>query len=256
MNLKHPIAKQELARLKNKAMSFAFVLLLMLGILYVQAKHFPYQPKDTADLKAVSKQPDKLVFKDGDVIFQRSSGELSDVIADVTQSPLTHCGLVSVEGKNVYVYEAIDKVGKTLLEHWIVRGKDSKFALLRLKNLKDEDAEKVIREAEKFIGTPYDYKYSLDDGHIYCSELVYKAYKRGMKLQLGTLQKLKQLKFKGNEKFIKELNGGEIPLERVMVTPHSLYMDKRFNVIYDDFKLKGGAPDGNNGKDPGGGSAR
>lgn len=38
-------------------------------------------------------------FLSGDVIFQMTFGELSNIIREMTQSKYTHCGIVLVEGK-------------------------------------------------------------------------------------------------------------------------------------------------------------
>jgi hypothetical protein len=186
-------------------------------------------------LLAVEKNKSKKIkFGDGDIIFQQLKGELPNQISEITGSPINHCGLIVVKGNDIFVLEAAAKVVLTPIETWTRRGNDRKFALLRAKTQDDKTAENVVKCGDKFLGRPYDFEYRLDDENIYCSELVYKAYKKGAGIKVGNLTPLERLNYKGHEEFIRKLTG-ELPLEREIITPVELYKSKYFTKIYDDF---------------------
>lgn len=84
------------------------------------------------------------------------------------------------------------------------------------------DAGRLDSALEHFAGRSYDFHYDLDDDEIYCSELVQKAYERGLGLRLGEVQRLGDLNWRPHEKFIREMENGRLPLERQMVTPVAL----------------------------------
>ncbi|MFP4499216.1 MAG: YiiX/YebB-like N1pC/P60 family cysteine hydrolase [Vulcanimicrobiota bacterium] len=160
----------------------------------------------------------ELVFRDGDIIFKQTPGKLSEHISRITGSPVTHCGIIYVEEGDIFVIEAGDPVSMTDLKEFVSSGVEKKFALKRYENLSREQQNIVVNEAKKYLNLPYDYNYKLDDEHLYCSELVFKAYIRGIDIRPGNLVYLKDLNYKGSEDFIKDLTG-ELPLERQIITP-------------------------------------
>jgi len=117
--------------------------------------------------------------KEGDLIFQSLPfGELTTVIEGVTDSPYSHVGLVIKKNGFWYVREAIGEVKDTHLLWWILRGRGDSFSIYRLKKEYQKNIPSLIKESQKLLGYPYDFHYELDDEKIYCSELIYKAYKR------------------------------------------------------------------------------
>ena len=48
-----------------------------------------------------------------------------------------------------------------------------------------------MRLAARFQGKPYDLSFEWSDDRIYCSELAWKIYDRGLGLRVGRLQKLR-----------------------------------------------------------------
>ncbi len=69
---------------------------------------------------------------DGDVVFQSlPHGEVVDAIEGITGSPWSHCGVVVYEHHCWFVTEAIDKVRKTFLPLWIMRGRGGYFEAYR-----------------------------------------------------------------------------------------------------------------------------
>ena len=84
-------------------------------------------------LLSFDSQEKKMVFQQGDIIFQTSLSSQSQAIQLATKSKYSHCGIVFIEGDKVYVYEAVQPVKKTLLSEWIKRGKNQHYVVKRLK---------------------------------------------------------------------------------------------------------------------------
>ena len=162
--------------------------------------------------------------EEGDIIFQSLPRvtDLVGMIEGVTESPYSHCGVVVKENGKWRVAESIGTVRKTSLFKWVMRGRGGKFAVYRLKEEYRKDIPRFIRELEPFMGKPYDFKYRMDDDALYCSELVYRAYKNATGEQLGLLVKLGDMNWKPHETTIRKYEGGPPPLELMMITPKHL----------------------------------
>ncbi|MBI1852820.1 MAG: hypothetical protein HYR85_20965 [Planctomycetes bacterium] len=63
--------------------------------------------------------------------------------------------------------------------------------------------------------------YSMDDDAIYCSELVFKAFKNATGEPLGATQRLSALDWPPFVALIRRLEG-TVPLDREMITPRAL----------------------------------
>ena len=100
-------------------------------------------------------------IKNGDLIFQTSVSKQSKAIQLATKSKYSHCGIIYQNGKDFYVFEAIQPVQLTLLRNWINRGKDGKYVIKRLKNsdkvLTSIMISKMKNIGERFKGKNYDY---------------------------------------------------------------------------------------------------
>jgi uncharacterized protein YycO len=81
------------------------------------------------------------------------------------------------------------------LNEWIARGEKHHFVVKRLKNAERILTPKVLdamqKEGKKLQGKKYDIYFGWDDQRIYCSELIWKIYKRGANIEIGKLQRLK-----------------------------------------------------------------
>lgn len=158
--------------------------------------------------------------KAGDIIFQSfPHGPLTDVIETVSQSSYSHCGMVVSTVFGFRVLEAIGPVTTTPLNDWIKRGRNHGFAVYRLKARYSGQLNAIVSAAESFAGRPYDMHFRFDDAHIYCSELVFKAFQRVTGDRLGVVRKLGDLNWKPEESFIRRIENGDLPLDREMITP-------------------------------------
>jgi uncharacterized protein YycO len=175
-----------------------------------------------------SQEKNKL-FQQGDIIFQTSLSTQSQAIQLATKSNYSHCGIIFKEGENIFVYEAVQPVKKTLLKDWIKRGKNQQYVVKRLKktNLLESEASiaTLKKEVTKFLGKKYDIYFNWSDDAIYCSELIWKAYKRALNVELGKLEKLSVFDLSNPivKKIIAQRYGKNIPLNESVISPARVF---------------------------------
>ena len=161
--------------------------------------------------------------QEGDIVFQSLNGsELGTVIEAATKSAYSHCGIVTQTGDQWKVLEAIGPVQEVPLADWIERGREGKVAVYRLKPAYRNQIPPMIQAARTYRGKPYDIQYEFDDEKIYCSELIFKAFKQATGEELGKAVSLGELDWRGHEAFIRRITGGSLPLDRKMITPADL----------------------------------
>lgn len=164
----------------------------------------------------------------GDIVLQDLKSPSSEAIKLATDSPYSHCGLVSVEGDSAFVIEAVGPVRKIPLEQWIANG-EGLYSVLRLKE--GRDVNNTIRAAENHLGLPYDHMYLWGDDEFYCSELVYKAYSRGCGISLCDLRQFEEYDLEPVKRAIIE-RFGEVPVGQVVVTPGDLARSDSLIIVY------------------------
>lgn len=173
------------------------------------------------------------VPKEGDIVFQSlEHNPLIDAIEGSTESPFSHCGIIHRSGAGWVVIEAIGPVKETDLNAWVRQGRGGRFAAYRLQERHQASIPAFIQAAQSYKGLPYDIHYDLDDGAIYCSELIFKAYRRATGEELGKVQTLGELKWQPYIKVIEYIEGGKVPLERKMITPRSLSEAGQLHVVH------------------------
>ncbi len=189
-----------------------------------------------------SKRSDSLVrLRDGDIIFQSSFSGQSKAIQLATHSKFSHCGILFLENNQWYVYEAVQPVKKTTFEKWITHGDNNAYKIMRLKEadkLLDASATKALKaECIKHLGKDYDLTFEWNDNRIYCSELVWKAYNKALKLQVGDLQELKDFDLSHplvKEK-LKERYGANIPFTESVISPGKIADSNLLCTVSDTF---------------------
>lgn len=159
----------------------------------------------------------------GDVLFQSLPRDaLVDVIEGVSGSPFSHCGIVDrVDGEFV-VLEAFRTVRAVQLTKFLARGRDGRFAVYRWKPEAEAVIPDVLAAVHANLGRPYDLHYSMDDEALYCSELIWKAYRDATGESLCDTHALRELNWKPYEQAIRQMEDGTVPLARQMVTPAAL----------------------------------
>ncbi|WP_459867628.1 YiiX/YebB-like N1pC/P60 family cysteine hydrolase [Endothiovibrio diazotrophicus] len=159
----------------------------------------------------------------GDVVFQSlPKVDLVEAIEGASNSLYSHCGMIVRKADGWYVREAGPVVRDTPLYRWILQGRAARFSVFRLKADYRKQIPSFLAMSEQYLGLPYDYKYDLDDDFIYCSELVYKAYRDATGQPLGALVQLGSLNWRPYRETIEKYEGGDPPLERWMITPRHL----------------------------------
>lgn len=114
-------------------------------------------------------------FHDADLIFVAppTANAITDVTCYASETAVDHVAIIHYIGGEYglpYVIEAIgNSVCLTPLDSFIVHNKDCQLIVTRIPNI---DASPSIRNALKYVGSPYDDLYLPNDSAIYCSELV------------------------------------------------------------------------------------
>lgn len=166
-------------------------------------------------------------FRAGDIIFHRSSTTQSMAIQLATNSPFSHVGIIYEQDGQPYVFEAVQPVKITPLRNWIARGVDKTYVLKRWKEeLSEAELQEMYKLGQTWLGKNYDLDFAWSDDRMYCSELVYKLYKRVAEVELGELKALKERNL-SNPLIQKALNRrygkNNWPLDRKMISPGDLF---------------------------------
>ncbi|MCK5851817.1 hypothetical protein KAH27_02200 [bacterium] len=171
--------------------------------------------------------------QEGDIIFQSlPKGILVNIIEGVTHSPFSHCGVVIKENNKWVVNEAIGDVHSTPLWIWILRGRSLATEVFRVKNPYSKFIPDFIKALDKYQGRTYDINYKMDEENIYCSELVFKAFRDVSKIELGKLYSLGELDWIPYKNDIEYIEGGTVPTNRIMITPKHLSEAEELKKVY------------------------
>lgn len=168
-------------------------------------------------------------LRDGDIIFHTSRSAQSIAIQKATHSKYSHMGIIFFRDGSPFVYEAIKTVQYSPLNKWIARGDGSHYVVKRLREadrmLTAQAAAKLRAAAAKFQGKAYDFTFEWSDTRIYCSELVWKIYDRGLGMQVGRLQKLRDLDLSDPivKAKMKERYGEHIPMDETVISPSEIF---------------------------------
>ncbi|WP_320109242.1 YiiX family permuted papain-like enzyme [Acinetobacter sp. YH12138] len=175
------------------------------------------------------------VFQTGDIIFHISKSQQSLSIQKATHSPYSHMGMIVNKNNQTWVLEAIQPVQYTALNQWIARGENAHYVVKRLKQpLNVPQKTKLVQNAEKYLGKPYNIYFEWDDRAIYCSEIVWKAYQHALGIELSPLQQLKQFDLKQYEvqRLMRQRYGQNIPLNEQVIAPKAIYDSKLLKEIF------------------------
>jgi hypothetical protein len=202
----------------------SFIKIIILLILITGCKNpYDYQPEN------------------GDIIFQTSSSSQSLAIQKATKSKYSHMGIIYIKKGMPFVYEAVEPVKLTALNDWISRGSDKHYAVKRLSNAKEvltSDAiNKMLNIGKEFEGKHYDLYFEWSDDRIYCSELVWKIYKRALNIEVGKLQIMADfdltdpiVKSKIGERF-----GDSLPKNETVISPSAIFESPLLEKVYENY---------------------
>ncbi|MFT3995350.1 MAG: YiiX family permuted papain-like enzyme [Dysgonomonas sp.] len=178
------------------------------------------------------------VLRNGDLVFQESQSSQCKAVKAATHSKYSHCGIIYKHNNVYYVYEAIQPVSVITLDEWIKRGKDQHYVVKRLINadeiLTPDNITKMEEQAKLFYGKNYDLTFEWSDDKIYCSELIWKIYKRATGLEIGKLQKLGDFDLTSDivKQKLVERYGNRIPLEETVISPAAIFESDLLETVY------------------------
>ena len=172
--------------------------------------------------------------REGDVVFQSlPHSRLVNAIEGATQSAYSHCGVIGQQDDRWVVYEAYDGVIATPLREFLFRGRNQGFAVYRLKEDRQRYVPAMLKAVQSYLGRPYDVRYRFDDEAIYCSELIFKAYRTASNgEQLGAVVKFGDLNWKPFEETVRHYEPGPVPLDREMITPKDLALAPQLELVF------------------------
>jgi hypothetical protein len=170
-------------------------------------------------------------LRDGDIIFHESRSSQSLAIQLATKSRYSHMGILYRDNGRWFVYEAVQPVKLTPLADWTRRGKDGHFVVKRLRDpraLTPAVLARMRTSGERYRGKGYDLYFEWSDDRIYCSELVWKIYKRATGLEIGKLQKLREFDLSNDavKKKMRERYGNRIPTNEPVISPAAMFDSK------------------------------
>lgn len=178
--------------------------------------------------------------QNGDIIFQTSRSSQSLAIQKATKSRYSHMGIIYEKDGKFQVYEAVQPVKFTPLLEWIKRGEDSHYVIKRLKNhdaiLTEKKLDKMKQIGKRYKGKNYDLLFAWSDEKIYCSELVWKIYKEGAGIEIGSLERWKSfdLSDKIVQQKIRERYGDDLPLEEWVISPESMFNSSLLETVMEN----------------------
>ncbi|MEJ5144796.1 MULTISPECIES: YiiX family permuted papain-like enzyme [unclassified Sphingobacterium] len=223
--------------MKKGIILLGLCVLIVVGGLHAKRKfHDPNNRLDKVKTE-VKKLANKSKIKNGDLIFQTSLSGQNKAIQLATKSKYSHCGIIYSDNGQHYVFEAVQPIKLTTLDKWIARGKDGHYVIKRLKNadkiLTTETIQKMKQEGDKFKGKNYDLTFEWSDDKIYCSELIWKIYKRATGLEIGKLEKLSDFDLTDEvvKQKMKERYGHKIPLNEVVISPKAVFNSELLETI-------------------------
>jgi hypothetical protein len=173
-------------------------------------------------------------LRDGDLVFQESTSQQSEMVRALTSSRWTHMGVIFNEPAGPLVLEAVSPVRKTPFRNWVNHGRDRIYVV---KRLRDADArltldvvEKMRRLGVTWLGRPYDLRFRWDDDALYCSELAYKLFDRAAQVHLGKLERAADMNL-NDQRVQKALRrrfaDTKFDPTETVVTPDSIFNDEQ-----------------------------
>ena len=163
------------------------------------------------------------------MIFHTYQSAQSRAIQLATHSAWSHCGIIYKEGKSWQVFEAVQPVKRTPLADWVARGQGGHFVTKRLRDaataLTPAALARLKAASRTMLGHNYDLYFGWSDDRIYCSELIWKVYARGLGRRLGQLQHLRDfdLSHPAVQAKLRERYGPNLPLDETVISPVSIF---------------------------------
>ena len=170
--------------------------------------------------------------REGDIVFQTSR---SAAIQAATGSTMSHMGVLYRERDGWAVFEAAARVQLTPLREWVAQGERGRVVIKRFEGLAPASLTAMKELGRGWMGRRYDATFEWSDERMYCSELVYKLFDRGAKIELGALQRFAEfdLDHPVVRRPLRKRFGRRLPLDEPVVSPAAIYDDPRLKTVFD-----------------------
>jgi uncharacterized protein YycO len=221
----------------KKSILIVILASAFMGMWHLQEAYSHASTHHTENYPGQSGQKDEMALRDGDLIFQTSLSGQGKAIQLATGSYYTHCGILFMERGKPYVLEAVQPVKKTNLREWIERGENKHYVVKRLKKaetmLSTATIQKMKEVGNQFLGKDYDLTFEWNDKKMYCSELIWKIYKRGAGIEIAKTETLGSFNLKDAivKKKLKERYKSKIPYNETVISPASIFSSDMLLVV-------------------------
>ena len=135
------------------------------------------------------------------------------------------------------VYESTDPVSrKTPICDYLKRTRENHVAIRRLVNKPNKaQLDTLFTYLKENMGKEYNFGFNYDSKKLFCSKLVYLAFKKAFNIEIGDVKTLKKLLAEnptGSTFFWRLYFFGFIPWERRTVTPKDQLLDKDLATVW------------------------
>lgn len=218
-------------------------LLYTLLFLYLTACASTDQPAPTVPNvepipAEVWKEFETMCWQEGDIVFQISTSSQHQALELATGCPYTHVGILFYDDNEWRVYEAVQPVRAISLSEWVLLGQKGHMVAKRLKKsdkiLTTNVLEAMKKEANRHWEKDYDLQFLWSDDKMYCSELVWKIYKRAADVEIGTPRAMRtfDLSAPAVQAKMKERYGEKLPLDEPMIAPCEMFDSPLLETVF------------------------
>jgi len=160
------------------------IFLVSIGILLYFSKTLISSAQNAQLPAIVLSKTEREELKNGDLIFRKAFGVASDYIVSIdSRSSYSHVGIVHKDGQTVNVIHSSTDSAKT--GAFVHEASLDDFldgvrlaAVYRVQNIDQAIANQAVGHASQMLGLPFDANLDLKSTEaIYCTELVWRAYK-------------------------------------------------------------------------------
>lgn len=148
-------------------------------------------------------------------------------------------GIIHIKNGRPFVFEAVEPVKLTPFRDWVARGDGGHYVVKRLSNAKKrltaEALERMSEVGKTFEGKHYDLYFEWSDDRIYCSELVWKIYKRALNLEVGELETMQEFDLSDPlvQAKVRERFGGSLPKDETVISPAAIFSSDLLVTVYE-----------------------
>lgn len=206
---------------------------------YADSPTYPIEAHNLSDNEACELV--KAHVQEGDIIFLAIDNYIFKNIARLSASWVSHVGIASknTAGEWTVLESTIPRAKRTTLCNYLSRTKDARIAVRRLyRPLAAAELNTLQMAAEKRLGIAYDAGFDFNSDRQYCSKFVYESYLEATGLEIGRKETFDDLRKAHPEidlTFAEVWFFGNIPWDRVTVTPASQYEDQDLFTVLESY---------------------